>query len=294
MNTISPTKKSVLFLLLFACLWLQVHADKNEKNNQKNAYTPHSLNIYLAIGNLNIIGDVQSKSIWNQTKHWSLSRGFEFGMQFLLNKKNLYAEAGAIAGSAHGYNFIPTSGYLQAGPDNPWLLAGYTNRVYYNYGTKLRMLNLGALYATDKRKRFSTEAGLGVSAIVFSTWVDARNSRGNRYDHGFTLIENKHGTSPSNQKAIQTDLQNLFDGEFESPAEGYGSDDPSSTLIPAFLIKLGFEIKLVPELSIGIKNKLMITGNDLLDGQKWQERSGETIGNDAINYLSLELKYHLF
>jgi hypothetical protein len=151
--------------------------------------------------------------------------------------------------------------------------------------------------------------------MLYDTWVDALNSRGNTYEAGFATILNKNyaNTEPDgwlwnsnsyrSRKAKNDDLKNLFDGDYESPAERHdnrpwlGSDRTFRTILTA---GLGIQFKLGQRISLSLEDKWSYTNDDLIDGQRWQE--WPTPGNggsaltrtfDTYNYASLGLNLHL-
>ncbi len=70
-----------------------------------------------------------------------------------------------------------------------------------------------------------------------------------------------------------------------------------STARPTATVGAGVAFKVNPRINIAIENRYTITGDDLLDGQRWQEQAcGDaalTRSFDTYNFLTVGLNYNL-
>ncbi len=281
-------KKQAPYTLLILILLICSYSAQAKKNSSKDKTPTKKFIIGSSNGGLNVSGDIRSKNLFNLPKQRKNTIGFGLLVQMSIYKNLIYAELNYIQGKAHGYNYASSKGYVNANSTNPWVRAGYTNGVFYNYLTNLKMANIGAVVTSNKNRRLSVNLGVGLGFVAYSTWTDALNSRGNRYENGFEAINQK--VYPGGIKAYSTDLNNLFDGEYESPAERHNPNN-DVTLTPSGTLSIGTTINLSSNLSLELRNKVFITGDDLIDGQRWQERSSITQDADNVNYLSIGLRY---
>ncbi len=280
-------------------------------------------------GLFNVSGDVRTK-----TPFTAVNPGQTLGFGVHLRKAWGYIISTRLQylhGTASGFNWQPATGYW--GHANPWMGRGYAtgtagqnnagtvNPVYYNYCTNIDELSLQLMASLNNikfhkaRNKASIYGLVGIGGMLYDTWVDALNSRGNTYTAGFNTIRttdyaneqpdgwlwnsNKYRT----RQAINTDLKNLFDGEYESPAERhnnrpwFGEDRTFRTILTA---GLGVQFKLGQRVSLSIEDKWTYTNDDLIDGQRWQEwpqpnngGSAMTRDFDTYNYASIGLNLHL-
>ncbi len=278
-------------------------------------------------GLFNVSGDVRTKTPFD-AKNPGQTLGFGVHVRkawgYIISTRLQY-----LHGTASGFNWQPSTGYWAH--NNPWQRRGYgtgntTNggtaeKVYYNYCTNIDELSMQLIASFNNikfhkaRNKASVYGLVGMGGMLYDTWVDALNSRGNSYAAGFDAITYKDYTNESptgawwqtntyrTRKAKNTDLKNLFDGEYESAAERHGNrpwfgeDRTFRTILTA---GLGIQFKLGQRISLSIEDKWSYTNDDLIDGQRWQEwpqpnngGSAMTRDFDTYNYASVGLNLHL-
>lgn len=254
--------------------------------------------IGLHLGQVNVFGDINSKSITNHAKAMPLGFGFSVrkSLGYLVSLRLQF-----MHGTASGYNYQAATGY--ANHDNPWNNLGYTGGVYYNYKTTMNEISLQTLYSLNNilfhkgRNKVSYHLIAGLSALNYKTMVDAKNSAGGNYN--FTDIVGAYtGTAYDNRKAISDKIKGAI-GEYESPAESYRSDKTKATTRAGVTLGAGVQFRLSKLISLQFEDRVLFTGSDLLDGQRWQENSAApgtssmTQNTDLLNYFSLGLNFNL-
>lgn len=275
-------------------------------------------------GLFNVSGDVRTKTPFD-AKNPGQTLGFGVHLRkawgYILSTRLQY-----LHGTATGFNWQGATGYTDhRGPWNNIVGQngqGYNRApVFYNYRTNVDELSLQLVAALNNikfhkaRNKASIYGLVGMGGMLYDTWVDALNSRGNTYTEDFAGVMAKdyandqpdgwlwNGNAYRTRAAVNTDLKNIFDGEYESPAERHGNrpwfgkDRTYRTILTA---GLGIQFKLGQRVSISIEDKWTYTNDDLIDGQRWQEwpqpgngGSAMTRDFDTYNYASIGLNLHL-
>jgi hypothetical protein len=257
--------------------------------------------IGINVGQVNIFGDVNSKSITNHKS--AMPIGFGLTVRKALGYV-VSARLQFMHGTASGFNYQAATGYLNK-PNNPWSTAGYGgNAVYYNYKTSMNELSLQAVFALNNlkfhsaRNKVSYYAIAGLGGVSYKTMVDAKNAANVAYD--FTGVSNGlSGSNYDNRKAINDKLKALYDGTYESNAEANSNRKGSATntLRGSFTAGAGIQFRLGKSISLSLEDRIIYTGDDLLDGQRWQENApgatSLTPNTDNINYLSIGLNFNI-
>ena len=201
--------------------------------------------------------------------------------------------------------------------DNPNLLASKTldtlntNKIFfYNYRTYLHeahlalVLNLGNVRFHKERNMINFYVLAGVSASFFTTYMDALNADGKPYD--FSQVYALYVKAPQGvnvneridkRKESLRLLNALYDGKYESLAE-HENNAPGIKnwqFLPGATLGLGVQFHVAKFMSIGLEERVIFTGSDLLDGYRWQqdEHAGFTRSNDNISYTSINLNFHI-
>jgi len=172
--------------------------------------------IGINIGQVNVFGDVNSKSITNHKSAMPL--GFGFTVRKALGYV-VSARLQFMHGTASGFNYQAATGYLNKN-NNPWTSAGYAgSSVYYNYKTTMNELSLQAVFALNNlkfhsaRNKVSYYAIAGLGGLSYKSMVDAKNAANVAYD--FTGVANGlSGSTYDNRKAINDKLKALYDGTY--------------------------------------------------------------------------------
>lgn len=255
--------------------------------------------IGVSAGMLNVSGDVKSRTIFNRAIKPMNTLGFGLSVRkawgYVISTRLQY-----IHGSASGYNYAPSLGYQNHG-GNPWALNKYTGPVFYNYKTSVNELSLQVVAAINNlkfhnaRNKVSYYALAGVGVSSYKTMVDALDASGKPYD--FTAINNlaQQGYY-DNRKDIEKALKGLFDGKYETAAESYGDRSKlgGGTARGMATVGFGTQVRLSKKVSLSVEDKITFAGDDLLDGQRWQEWPGNgtsvlSSDKDNYNYFSVGL-----
>lgn len=274
----------------------QQHADWKSGNGKFPGKPRDMWSVGLSGGYLQISGDVAS------------SPGFGLGLYVRKSLGYLASiRLDAFGGVAYGQNYKLSSG--TAVTTNPALRGlGYNSSFYYNYKNQMYqgsvdlLFNVSNILFHKPKNRVSFYAGPGAGFMTYRTWYDAKDASGNIYEPNYTRIRNFNNPgfdagSVSARDGVLSDLRNLQDGTYETPAEtneSYNFKLGDNTLNFFFSVALGFDFKLTKRLSLGIEHKAMISINDdLLDGKKWSEQGAATGQADIIHFTNIRIGYHL-
>jgi outer membrane protein OmpA-like peptidoglycan-associated protein len=203
---------------------------------------------------------------------------------------------------------------------NPNLAANKTsdtlnmNKVFfYNYRTYVHEAHFGAVLNLGN-VRFHKERNIcnfyvmgGVNAFFFTTYMDALNGNGDVYDfssvYALYVKPQYAGTNTGvnerldRRKESLKRLNGILDGKYESLAE-HENNAPGIKnwqFIPGGTVGIGVQFHVSKFMSIGLEERMIFSGSDLLDGYRWQqdEHAGFTRSNDNISYTSITLNFHI-
>jgi OmpA-OmpF porin, OOP family len=207
-------------------------------------------------------------------------------------------------GTAYGQNWQPSSGIdrnpVLNGRTNPNLnYADSPGIIYHNYKSKINDLSVEAIFTLNNIKYHKDRNRVGLNAIVgagvgtFQTFIDQLDANGNMYD--YSPARALGGGNFEDRPAILDALAEIYDGEYETAAEG---NDANPSLFkrsykPVITGGIGVHILLTDKLSLAIEHKVKFTNNDLVDGQQWEETNTLTRDFDTYHYSSIHLNYHL-
>lgn len=262
--------------------------------------------IGLSLGGLNVSGDIRSKSILNGAIKPMNTLGFGVHIRKALGHV-FSTKLEYIHGNASGYNYQSAIGYNIPGNrhgNNPWVANGYNSRVYYNYCTAIRNLSLDFVAALNNTRyyqnngKWSMHVLGGIGGLLYSSKTDALDANGASYATTMATIDGQNYNPHifEDRKKINTDLKAMFDGNYETASERhnnrgwYGTD---YTFRPIMNAGIGVQYRVAKNISLQLEDKVIFTMDDLVDGQRWQERDAMTRDMDNINYLSLGLNFHL-
>jgi hypothetical protein len=207
--------------------------------------------------------------------------------------------------SASNYNKNPAwvnNGYV---PDRLDVQGNQTparDQVYYNYKSNVNDLGIQMLFSFSNirfhkaRNQMSTYLIAGVGMTWYETFVNALNGT-TRYN--FNTITNNPNYPSRND--IRSALRDLLDDSYETPAERH-SDRKSRfggmTNRATATVGLGAAFKINKRVNLSIEDRMTFTGDDLLDGQRWQidpfGDAAQTRNFDTFNFLSVGLNFNLF
>ena len=204
-----------------------------------------------------------------------------------------------LYGTAKGMNWRSSTGYVAGGNLNPWNNAGYAGApVYYNFKTTMHDLALETIFSLNNIRFHKSHTGVnfyvlaGIGGMIYDTRNNVLNGTTAYTFANANAIEQIY----ENRKAIRDALEAEMDDDYETVAE-------SDALVRPRLFGMNFRVaghlgagvsfKVSNRFNIGIEDRISITKDDLLDGQRWAEQGDLTRDFDTYNYLSLRLNLNI-
>lgn len=239
-------------------------------------------------GMFSVSGDVASKL---PTGGFGIHIRKPLGYLFSLRLQYLY-------GAAKGLDWKPSVGYA----NNPAWNTNYTapTPVYYNYRAHVQDLSLQGIFSLNNIRFHKQKTGMvvyvgaGLGATIYDTRINALNGSA-PYD--FSSITASGYTS---RKDIRKALKSLMDNTYETKADNNNNNAPrlfGQNLRPSATFLAGLAFKLGKRVNLAIEDRFTLIKDDLLDGQRWQERPVSDpvlTGNfDTYNYLSVGLNFNV-
>jgi outer membrane protein OmpA-like peptidoglycan-associated protein len=238
-------------------------------------------------GAFQIFGDIPSRVSLGFGAHIRKALGYTFSLRL----EYLY-------GTAKGVQWKPRT----AGFSNPWLAAGYTGSIYDNYRAKVQDLTLQGIANLNNIQFHKAKVGMtvyalaGIGGTIYSTKVDVKNAAGANYS--FAGIQ---GGNRDTRGDTRDQLENLFDGNYETDAENDGAARAQflgRTIVPSVNFGGGIAFRLGKRINLAIEDRVALTPTDLLDGQRWQNASTNAVrvlsgAKDIYNYLTVGLNFNL-
>ena len=182
---------------------------------------------------------------------------------------------------------------------------------FHNYRTYVHdihlagVVNVGNIRFHKERNMVNFYLMAGASAMMYVSYTDALDENGSVYD--FSAPYAVFRTPSANQgnvnekldkrKEANRLLNGILDGKYESRAEhennvfGY----KQWQILPALTVGAGVQFHVAKIFTIGLEQRINVSGSDLLDGYRWQQDdyAGFTRDNDVISYTSLNLLFHV-
>lgn len=206
-------------------------------------------------------------------------------------------------GYAKGQNWRRNGGYAKNDAFNgrndslvDYTQPGTYTYVFYNHRTSYfdlnlqGVLNLGniSFYKRDPKVGIFAFGGLG--GFFYRTMVDARDDNG-IYDFSGVPTD---GTPDIRQDALNS-LRNLQDGEYETEAESHSSKSTvfNRTMAPSAMLGLGIQFKLSERVDLALEHRVTWTGDDLVDGQRWEETLTLTANSDYHQYSTIGFNFRI-
>ncbi|MGZ4159010.1 MAG: hypothetical protein ACXVED_18450, partial [Bacteroidia bacterium] len=219
--------------------------------------------------------------------------GFTFGQMYLQNENHFfdigwrfrYLNAIAYGQDDQKSTGIANNVVLNGVTDTALNYYSHGGFVYQNYKTTLNECSLELLIGLNKMRNKTkfypyVFGGLGITkAVVKTNQLNANNTR-----YNYVKIDSL-GTATSGD--ITANLNNLYDGTYETTAEG--SRSPVWKFMPSLGVGLGFQATKV--VSIGLEYKVTWALSDQLDGQQWTNDNHKSLTNDKYYYASAWLKF---
>ena len=278
-----------------------------------------------SIGMLTISGDVPAKiPTLGFEAHVRKALGYVFSLRLQyvngtgkgmhwLGAQN-FAYNPAWTDKSHGGNLADGLGYsgplrISGNPDyttNSAVNRTTRDLVFYNYKSHVQDLALQGIITLNnirfhkQKTGFTLYGGAGIGATLYNVKVNALDEgKGTNYAALFNSAAVAGGTH-SNRKTILKYLKDHMDDTYETNADNEGTRRPKigdNTLKPSGTVLVGAAYKLGKRINIALEERHTFVKDDLLDGQRYQERAvGDpalTRDYDSWNFLSLGLNFNL-
>jgi outer membrane protein OmpA-like peptidoglycan-associated protein len=206
-------------------------------------------------------------------------------------------------GTTRGLNWRANGGYFFNrglngfnNPDANYLTAAYPY-VFYNYKMRfwesnLQMVfNIGNINFYKSMPKVGLYTFAGVGGMLYRTQIDALDADGNIYDYsGIAASQN-----PDNRKDVKNSLQNLLDGDYETDAEFHEHKPKvgNSTFLPNASFGLGLALRVSRRVDLTLEHRATWSGEDLLDGQRWEETRTLTANSDILQFTSIGINFKI-
>ncbi len=264
-------KNILTSILLFTLIILKVSV---------HAQTTHPVELGFNLGASWLQSDVKMKKLGG-------AGGFTFGQMYLQNEQSSLDWGWRfryLNASAYGQD-LKKSGILNNNVLNRINYTSNGGTVYQNYKTTINELSLEFLVGAN-RLRNKTKVypyifgGLGITKAVATT--DQLNADNLLYN--YSSIDSLGNASSS---AVTTSLNNMYDGNYETAAEG--SESARWKFMPSLGVGLGYQFN--PGFSMGLEHKMTWALHDGLDGQQWASDNTLSTSKDKYHYTSVWLKF---
>jgi outer membrane protein OmpA-like peptidoglycan-associated protein len=173
--------------------------------------------------------------------------------------------------------------------------------IFYNYKTNLNDLGLQGIFSLNNIRFHKAKSSVNFYALggIGITWYETNvNALNGSVPYDYSNITSNQ--IYKNRGDIKSAIRDLQDDSYETPAESYGDNSMKlfgKTARPTATVGLGVAFKVSPRINIAIENRYTITGDDLLDGQRWQESAfGDAVltrSFDTYNFLTAGLNFNL-
>ncbi len=221
-----------------------------------------------------------------------------------------------FSGTATGLSWKSDLNYMQ----NPaWSKNGYrghqrtysgnlvgltpgTDKVFYNYKTKLNDLSFQTLFNLSNIRFHKAEPKFGLYAIVgvgvtfYETNIDALNASGQKYNFS-SIPSGTWATRADTKSAVKA----ILDGTYETAGDANTSTNSKlfgQTARASATLGVGTAFKLSKRVNLAIEERFSFVKDDLLDGQRWAATpvgdASLTTHYDTYNFLSVGLNINIF
>ena len=193
----------------------------------------------------------------------------------------------AQIGQNQGQNLFASSNHLLSrglnGLLNPGFAYDSASQYFHNYqhtyaslGVNFK-LNINRIFAVLGAEKWDIYLLGGLGAYGYESRINALNEQDQLYD--FDISAGLQGD------ALEERLNSLLDDTYESLADRdlvNNSFIGPFTLKSYFLTGFGFRIHLTKSIGIGLEGNYLFFGDDLLDGQQWQENGDLSLNRDKL------------
>jgi outer membrane protein OmpA-like peptidoglycan-associated protein len=283
-----------------------VYMGGRSRSKQQDAFINHKYyypakpknqwEIGLGVGSFLVSGDVTP--VGNPLKSYGATFTIRKSFGYVFSLRGQY-----VFGHAEGLDYKPKANSLR----NPVLNGGLFSNINYTNQSILpnyRMLSheaslegvftMGNLKFHRERTLVNLYAFLGVGAQFYKTMTNVLDANGNMYNYDeanrlYSATTNS-GTFLSNpkKKAVYSELKNMMDKTYETQAESHTNTNQTRSQIksyainPLYNIGVGLGFHVSKRVTINLESRVSITGDDLLDGQRFQDDQSVSGGAGII------------
>lgn len=206
-------------------------------------------------------------------------------------------------GTTRGQNWRANGGFARNSALNGAIdsAANYTTLaypyVYYNFRSTFKelglqgVINFNNINFHNKDPKVSVYTFFGFGGALYNTTVNALDANGVAYDYS-----NVGGTQALEDRGdVLDNLNTLMDDTYETPAESHlhKATIGNNTLVPAANVGLGIDFKLSRRVSLAFEHRVTWTGDDLLDGHRWEETLTATSNSDYLSFTTVGLNFRI-
>ena len=206
-------------------------------------------------------------------------------------------------GAASGQNWRPNGGFARNSALNGAIdpAANYLGLaypyLYYNFRTTYydaglqAMFNIGNISFHNSEPKVSLYGFAGVGAMLYNTKINALDANGNAYDYS----DIQSSQLLDNRKDILNSLKDKMDDTYETEAEHHTQKKSlgSNTLLPVAHIGMGLEFKCSRRVSLAFEHRVTWSGDDLIDGQRYEETQTLTANADYLQFTSVGINFRI-
>jgi outer membrane protein OmpA-like peptidoglycan-associated protein len=260
----------------------------------------NQLEVGVKAGLFTISGDVTSRPSYGVGAHIRKAFGYLFS-----------ARLSYMQGIGKGANWQRSSNYSK---NLAWAdrYNRSTDPVYYNYRATVHDVALEGIFTLNNIRFHKAKSGVnlyalaGIGAMMYDTHVNALNDQGNAITDPFAdNLKYDFNSVPENswddRGQTKDKLKDILDDTYETQAENEAGQRrrklAGSTLRPVYHLGAGLAFKINNRVNLAIEDRVTITKDDLLDGQRWAEQVGGspvlTPDYDTYNHLTVGLNFNL-
>ncbi|MEY4877040.1 MAG: hypothetical protein RL708_2189 [Bacteroidota bacterium] len=265
----------------------------------------------LSLGNPYLSSDIQTSYRLGKTLGWGLTLRKDLG--YVTSIRIQYNQGRAYGIGWKGYYAIKNNPALTGGYDAAVNYSTFaaTHPIYLNYVINYKqligqvILNFNNIKFHKERTRFSLYGILGAGPLFYNTRTNQLDENGKMYD--YNKIDASLGNDHANRKDRKNQLKSLWDDTYESQVETDASwnhvggkakgGEYKWRLDAALNLGMGVGVRLSRKMSLHFETMQTYAGDDLMDGQRWQEHNFDdpvlSPNNDNLNYTSVSLNYNL-
>lgn len=202
----------------------------------------------------------------------------------------------AQIGQNQGQNFFASNNHVLNqslnGQLNPEVAYDSSSQYFHNYrhsyaslGVNVK-LNINRIFTVLGAEKWDIYLLGGLGAYGYESRINALNEQEQLYNFNFP----RGGP----QAGMQERLNDLLDDTYESLAE---RDLVNTNFIGPYTLKsyfltgAGFRVHLTESIGVGVEGNYLFFGDDLLDGQQWQENGELSLNRDKLLSVGILLDF---